>query len=113
MTETTWQPGRYLLAGRVSTMPSPVGPIVQPPGRIGTAILYLSGAAGEPGQPALELAAQLALRTGAVVVCCRSAILFPPLSMTLPPRTGTARRQAGSRSPANVLAAHWPPRSSS
>jgi len=76
MTET-WQPGRYLLAGRVTTVPSPVGPVVQPPGRLGTAILYLSGADAGPGKAALELAGQLALRTGAAVVCCRYRPAFP------------------------------------
>jgi acetyl esterase/lipase len=76
MTET-WQPGRYLLAGRVTTMPSPVGPIVQPAGPIGTTILYLSGTAAGPGKAALELAGQLALRTGAAVVCCRHRPTFP------------------------------------
>jgi acetyl esterase/lipase len=69
-----WQPGRYLLAGWVSTVPSRVGPIVQPPGRVSTAILHISG---EPGQPGLELAAELALRTGAAVVCCRYRDRFP------------------------------------
>jgi epsilon-lactone hydrolase len=97
MTETRWQPEHYHPPRQVRTQASPVGLVVLPPGPARAAILYIPGTGvpgtgvpgtgvpgtGVPGtgaeahQRAPEVAAQLALRTGATVVCCRYRDTFP------------------------------------
>ena len=65
--------------GPVRVESSPVGPIVRPPDPSDLVILYLHGDRHLSGTPesALDLAEQLALRTGAVVVCPRYRSSFP------------------------------------
>jgi len=65
--------------GPVRVESSPIGPIVRPPDPTDLVILYLHGDRNLSGTPesALDLAEQLALRTGAVVVCPRYRTSFP------------------------------------
>jgi acetyl esterase/lipase len=67
------------MTGEVRVESSPVGPVVHPPVPAGLAVLYLHGdryLAGAP-ETALGLAGQLALRTGATVICPRYRCAFP------------------------------------
>ncbi len=68
-----------LTAGDVRVEASPVGPVAYPPGPFGPVILYLHGGKYLTGAPesALGVAGDLALRTGAAVVCCRYRQAFP------------------------------------
>jgi epsilon-lactone hydrolase len=58
---------------------SPVGPVVHPPGSAGSVILYLHGDRYLRGDPetALGLGGELAVRTGAAVICARYRCAFP------------------------------------
>ena len=67
------------MAGDLRVKASPVGPVVRPPDPAEMVILYLHGdryLAGSP-ESALGLAGQLALRTGAAVVCPGYRCAFP------------------------------------
>jgi epsilon-lactone hydrolase len=68
-----------LTAGEVRVEASPVGPVAYPPGPFGPVILYLHGGRYLTGTPesALGVAGDLAVRTGAAVVCCRYRQAFP------------------------------------
>lgn len=64
------------LIGDVVVEECRVGPVARPPGDTGTVVLYLHGEPDGPEQ-VLDRVRDLALRTGAAVVCPRYRIAFP------------------------------------
>ena len=67
------------VASGIRVESGPVGPVVRPPDPSGTVILYLHGDRQLSADPesAPDMAARLALRTGATVVCARYRPSFP------------------------------------
>jgi monoterpene epsilon-lactone hydrolase len=73
------QPRRCAAPGVVRVEAGPAGPVVHPPDGAGTVVLYVHGDRYLRGAPeaALDRARDLALRTGATVVCSRYRGVFP------------------------------------
>lgn len=74
---TVRPPGAGLLTGQARIEATPVGPLVRPLTPVPTTILYVSGDPTRSGQVVPDFAGQLALNTGATVLCCRYREDFP------------------------------------